>query len=53
MLRPIATPLVMGGFRGEVADLVSSGFASSGFSPMTTGGALGESSTSTAPAGAG
>ena len=39
MLRPIATPLVMGGFRGEVADLVSSGFASSGFSPMTTGGA--------------
>ncbi len=39
MLRPIATPLVMGGFRGEVADLVSSGFASSGFAPMTTGAA--------------
>jgi hypothetical protein len=39
MLRPIATPLVMGGFRGEVADLVSSGFAGSGFAPMTTGGA--------------
>ena len=39
MLRPIATPLVMGGFRGDVADLVSSAFASSGFSPMTTGGA--------------
>jgi SpoIVB peptidase S55 len=39
MLRPIATPLVMGGFRGEVAELVSSGFASSGFSPMTSGGA--------------
>jgi hypothetical protein len=39
MLRPIATPLVMGGFRGEVADMVSSGFAGSGFAPMTTGGA--------------
>ena len=39
MLRPIATPLVMGGFRGEVADLVSSSFASSGFSPMATGSA--------------
>ena len=39
MLRPIATPLVMGGFRGEVADLVSSSFASSGFSPMSTGSA--------------
>lgn len=39
MLRPIATPLVMGGFRGEVADLVSSGFAGSGFAPMTTGAA--------------
>jgi hypothetical protein len=39
MLRPIATPLVMGGFRGEVAELVSSGFASSGFSPMSSGSA--------------
>ena len=35
MLRPIATPLVMGGFRGEVADLVSSGVCRSGFPPMT------------------
>jgi hypothetical protein len=39
LLRPITTPLVMGGFRGEIADLVSSGFASSGFSPMSTGSA--------------
>ena len=39
MLRPISTPLVMGGFRGDVADLVSSGFAASGFTPMSTGGA--------------
>ena len=48
LLRPIATPLVMGGFRGEIADLVSSGFASSGFSPMTSGSASTED-TPTAP----
>ena len=41
-LRPIATPLVMGGFRGEIADLVASGFAESGFAPIPSG---------TAPAG--
>jgi hypothetical protein len=28
----------MGGFRGDVAQLVSSGFAASGFAPMATGG---------------
>jgi len=49
MLRPIATPLVMGGFRGEVADLVSSSFASSGFSPMSTGSAPSSGITPTAP----
>ena len=38
MLRPIATPLVMGGFRGDVAQMVSSGFSASGFAPMATGG---------------
>jgi hypothetical protein len=38
MLRPIATPLVMGGFRGEIAQMVSTGFAASGFAPMSTGG---------------
>ena len=49
MLRPIATPLVMGGFRGEVADLVSSGFASSGFSPMSGGSAPAREVKATAP----
>ena len=38
MLRPIATPIVLGGFRGDVADLVSSAFRASNFLP-TTGGA--------------
>ncbi len=38
-LRPIATPLVMGGFRGDVADLVASGFEASGFAPIPTGAA--------------
>ncbi len=49
ILRPIATPLVMGGFRGEVADLVSAGFAGSGFAPMTTGGAASSAGVSAAP----
>ena len=49
VLRPIATPLVMGGFRGEVADLVSSGFATSGFTPMTTGGGSASSAVAAAP----
>ncbi len=35
MLRPIATPLVLGGFRGDVADLVSSAFRASNFLPTT------------------
>jgi len=53
VLRPIATPLVMGGFRGEVADLVSSGFATSGFAPMTTGGGSADPSTAAGPLAAG
>lgn len=49
-LRPIATPLVMGGFRGEVADLVASGFGASGFAPTPTGAApAGASATAAAP----
>lgn len=49
-LRPIATPLVMGGFRGEVADLVASGFGASGFAPIPTGTApAGTSPTPPAP----
>jgi SpoIVB peptidase S55 len=34
MLRPIATPLVMGGFGGEVADVIANGFSASGFTPV-------------------
>ncbi|MBK5296915.1 MAG: hypothetical protein JJE40_07145 [Vicinamibacteria bacterium] len=49
LLRPIATPLVMGGFRGEVAELVASGFATSGFSPMATGGAPSSQGKASAP----
>ena len=48
-LRPIATPLVMGGFRGEVADLVASGFAGGGFAPIPSGTA--PAGTASAPAG--
>jgi len=42
MLRPIATPLVMGGFGGDVADLVASGFSASGFTAVsgTTAGGV-------------
>ncbi len=39
MLRPIATPLVMSGFRGDIASMVSAGFSASGFTPMSSGGA--------------
>lgn len=49
MLRPIATPLVMGGFRGDVADLVSSAFASSGFAPMSGGAAVSSTGAPAAP----
>ncbi len=35
MLRPIATPLVLGGFSGEVADLVAGAFRASNFAPMS------------------
>jgi hypothetical protein len=34
MLRPIATPLVMGGFGSDVADVIASGFSASGFMPV-------------------
>ena len=34
MLRPIATPLVMGGFGSDVADLLSGAFRDYGFAPM-------------------
>jgi SpoIVB peptidase S55 len=34
VLRPITTPLVMGGFGGDVADLLSAAFRESGFQPV-------------------
>ena len=37
MLRPIATPLLLGGFDPAAVDLVSSAFRESGFTPMATG----------------
>jgi hypothetical protein len=41
MLRPISTPLVLGGFRGDVADLVAGAFQQGGFTPMTGAGGTG------------
>ncbi len=37
MLRPIATPLVIGGFSSELTDLVTGAFAEHGFAPVVTG----------------
>ncbi len=37
MLRPIATPLLLGGFEPETVELVSSGFRGAGFTPIVTG----------------
>ena len=39
MLRPISTPLVMSGFRGDIASMVSAGFSASGFTPISSGSA--------------
>ncbi len=39
LLRPIATPLMLGGFEPEVADLIAGPFRGSGFNPIITGGA--------------
>jgi SpoIVB peptidase S55 len=38
MLRPISTPLVMGGFEPATADLISSAFGAAGFTPVISGG---------------
>ena len=37
MLRPISTPLILGGFEPETVDLVSGAFRDAGFTPMVTG----------------
>jgi hypothetical protein len=44
MLRPIATPLVMGGFAADVADLLSGAFRNYGFAPMAGAAAGAEAS---------
>src|SRR5260221_7597668 len=41
MLRPISTPLIMGGFGSDVADLLSGAFRDSGFMPMAGAAAAG------------
>jgi hypothetical protein len=38
MLRPISTPLVLGGFEPATADLVASAFSGAGFTPVVSGG---------------
>jgi hypothetical protein len=42
MLRPISTPLLLGGFEPEVADFLSGPFRDSGFTPIVTGSSTGE-----------
>jgi SpoIVB peptidase S55 len=37
MLRPISTPLLMGGFEPETIDLISGPFRDAGFTPVVTG----------------
>ena len=39
MLRPIATPLVMGGFEPDVLDFMAGAFRGAGFTPVVGGGA--------------
>jgi hypothetical protein len=49
MLRPISTPLLMGGFEPDAVALISDAFKNAGFTPVVTGIA---GSAQTAPAGA-
>jgi hypothetical protein len=49
MLRPIATPLTLGGFRGEVADLLASAFREGNFVPMAGSGGTGPVPATTRP----
>jgi len=48
MLRPISTPLLLGGFEPEVVDLIAEPFRSAGFTPIISGAAIAD-----APAAAG
>jgi hypothetical protein len=38
MLRPISTPLVLGGFEPATADLIAGAFGAAGFTPVLSGG---------------
>jgi hypothetical protein len=42
MMRPISTPLLMGGFEPAIADLLAGAFRDSGFTPVITGAAAGD-----------
>jgi hypothetical protein len=49
LLRPIATPLLLGGFEPEVADLVTRAFRSGGFAPLGAGGGRADVPSATRP----
>ncbi len=49
MMRPISTPLVLGGFDPRAVDLVSSAFRDSGFTPIATGLGGGQTPPATGP----
>lgn len=42
MMRPISTPLLMGGFEPAIADLLAGAFGDAGFTPVITGAAAGD-----------
>ncbi len=47
MLRPISTPLLLGGFEPETVDLVFGAFRDAGFTPMVTGMSAGAQAATT------
>ena len=49
MMRPISTPLLMGGFEPDIADVVAGAFRDSGFTPIITGAASNEVEAPTGP----
>jgi hypothetical protein len=49
MMRPISTPLLMGGFEPDIADFVAGAFRDSGFTPMITGAASSDVEPPTGP----
>jgi hypothetical protein len=49
MLRPISTPLLLGGFEPEVVDLIAEPFRSAGFTPIISGAASGDAPAAATP----